>query len=50
LADSVLGEGGQGNIARLGLNELMYLFRGGELPESSANNNNNNNNSVRLLD
>ncbi|KAI8881727.1 hypothetical protein K501DRAFT_334481 [Backusella circina FSU 941] len=40
LADSVLGEGGTGNMARLGLNELIYLFRGGELPTSSTSNSN----------
>ncbi|KAL0145255.1 SNF2 family N-terminal domain-containing protein [Mucor lusitanicus] len=33
IADGVLGEGSANNVNRLGVQELLYLFRGGDLPE-----------------
>ncbi|CAO3660491.1 unnamed protein product [Rhizopus microsporus] len=32
IADGVLGEGSRTSLNRLGLNELIYLFRGGDIP------------------
>ncbi|KAL9557636.1 hypothetical protein MBANPS3_001286 [Mucor bainieri] len=33
IADGVLGEGSTNNVNRLGLQELLFLFRGGDIPE-----------------
>ncbi|RCH89099.1 hypothetical protein CU098_000185, partial [Rhizopus stolonifer] len=35
IADGVLGEGSSPPTSRLGLQEMIYLFRGGDLPEPS---------------
>ncbi|EPB87402.1 hypothetical protein HMPREF1544_05828 [Mucor circinelloides 1006PhL] len=36
ISDGVLGEGSANNVNRLGMQELMFLFRGGDLPENEA--------------
>jgi SNF2 family DNA or RNA helicase len=36
IADGVLGEGSGKPISRLGLQEMIYLFRGGDVPDPGA--------------
>ncbi|OBZ82282.1 putative ATP-dependent helicase C23E6.02 [Choanephora cucurbitarum] len=38
IADGVLGEGSHKSTSRLGLQEMIYLFRGGDVPEPNAPN------------